>query len=165
MAQQPPAPPPPPPPPSSPPPGGPVYGSGAVSGARPGGVTANSVLLFVVGGIRALLYLIAVVAIIGVSGELSDFGVSGGAVAVGVVLALIALAAGVLQIVGGAQLLRMRRQGRVIGLSGTIVGLALALFGVLGGGGGAVVIGVLLLLGDVAIIVLLAQNSRYLTNP
>jgi hypothetical protein len=105
------------------------------------------------------------VAIIGVSGELSDFGVSGGAVAVGVVLALIALAAGVLQIVGGAQLLRMRRQGRVIGLSGTIVGLALALFGVLGGGGGAVVIGVLLLLGDVAIIVLLAQNSRYLTNP
>jgi hypothetical protein len=119
-----------------------------------------------VGGIRALLYLIAVVAIIGVSGELSDFGVSGGAVAVGVVLALIALAAGVLQIVGGAQLLRLRRQGRVIGLSGTSVGLALALFGVLGGsGGGAVVIGVLLLLGDVAIIVLLAQNSRYLTNP
>jgi hypothetical protein len=54
----------------------------------------------------------------------------------------------------------------VIGLSGTIVGLALALFGVLGGGGGgAVVIGVLLLLGDIAIIVLLAQNSRYLTNP
>jgi hypothetical protein len=129
-------------------------------------VTASSVLLFVVGGIRALLYLIAVVAIIGVSGELSDFGVSGGAVAVGVVLALIALAAGVLQIVGGAQLLRLRRQGRVIGLSGTIVGLALALFGILGGGGGgAVVIGVLLLLGDIAIIVLLAQNGRYLTNP
>lgn len=164
MAQQPPTTPPPPPPPPQPP-SGPGYGTGAPY-ARAGGVTAASVVLFVVGGIRSLLYLLAVVAIIGASGELTAFGVSGGQVAVGVFLALVALAAGILQIIGGASTLRLRRRGRTLALAGTIVGLSMALLAMFsGGGGGALVFGMLLIVGDIAIIVLLAQNSRHLVNP
>jgi hypothetical protein len=143
-----------------------VYGGPPTYGARPSGVTTASVLLFVAGGLGGLVYLIALVAILGASGQLSDFGVSGGLIGVFVVVALIGIAAAVLQITGGVHTLGLRRRGRALGLTGSIMGLALALLSVLGGGNAAaVIIAVMLLIGDVAIIVLLAQNGRYLTNP
>lgn len=161
MAQQPPPPPPPP-----PPAGGPVYGGVPAYGTRPGGVTTASVLLFVAGGLGGLVYLIALVAILGASGQLSDFGVSGGLIGVFVLVALIGIAGAVLQIMGGVHTLRLRRRGRALGLTGTIMGLVLALLSVLGGGNAlAVIIAVLLLIADITIIVLLAQSGRYLTNP
>jgi hypothetical protein len=169
MAQQPPAPPPPPPPPG-PPPGGPVYAGGPAYGARPSALTAAAVIMFVIGGLRTLIYLLGIILILGASGEISELagGGVGGLIAIAVVFALVAVVAGILQILGGTHTLRLRRRGRVLGLTGTIIGLALALYGLLTGGGGnagGVVISLLLLLGDIAIIVLLAQNSRYLTNP
>jgi hypothetical protein len=168
MAQQPPAPPPPPPPPGPPPPG-PVYGGGPAGTTRPSGLTASAVLLFVVGGMRLLFYILALIGLAVLSGQLEEIGVPGGAVFIGVVFIVLALAAGVLQIVGGAQTMRLRRRGSVFGFAGTISGLVVAAFALLTGGGAgstfALGVLVLLILGDIAIIVLLAQNSRFLTNP
>jgi hypothetical protein len=169
MAQQPPAPPPPPPPPPGPSPTGPVYGGGPAGTTRPSGLTAAGVLLFVVGGMRLLFYILALVGLAVLSGQLEELGVPGGAVFIGIVFIVLALAAGVIQIVGGAQTMRLRRRGRVLGLAGTISGLVVAAFALLTGGGGgsslALGILVLLIIGDIIIIVLLAQNGRYLTNP
>jgi hypothetical protein len=170
MAQQPPAPPPPPtPPPPGQPPAGPVYSGVPGYGARPAGVNTAGVLLFVVGGLRILFYLLALIGLAAVSGQLEAVGVPGGAVVIGIIVIVIALAAGVLQIMAGVQTRRLRRRGRVLGLVGTIIGLAVALLGLLTGGGAGNALGVivvaLLLIGDIAIIVLLAQSGRYLTNP
>jgi hypothetical protein len=168
MAQQPPAPPPPPPPPGPPPPG-PVYGGGPAGTTRPSGLTAAAVLLFVVGGMRLLFYILALIGLAVLSGQLEEIGVPGGAVFIGVVFIVLALAAGVLQIVGGAQTMRLRRRGSVFGFAGTISGLVVAAFALLTGGGAgntfALGVLVLLILGDIIIIVLLAQNGRFLTNP
>jgi hypothetical protein len=161
MAQQPPAPPPPPPPPTGP------YGGAPGYGIRPGGVTATSVLLFVIGGLRVVIFLISLIAVIGAGSELAGISGAGTFIGIAVVVVLIAIAAGVLQILGGANILRMRRRGRALGLTGTIIGIALGVLGLLSGssGGASILFAVLFLIGDIAVVVLLAQNARYLTNP
>jgi hypothetical protein len=163
MAQQPPAPPPPPPPPTGP------YGGAPGYGVRPGGVTTSAILLFVVGGLRVLIFLISLIAVIGAGDELAGIAGAGTFIGIAVVVVLIAIAAGILQIIGGANTLGLRRRGRVLGLTGTIIGMALGVLGLIGGStggsGSSVVFAVLFLIGDIAIIVLLAQNGRYLTNP
>jgi hypothetical protein len=161
MAQQPPAPPPPPPPPTGP------YGAGY--GVRPGGVTTSAILLFVVGGLRVLIFLISLIAVIGAGDELAGIAGAGTFIGIAVVVVLIAITAGILQIIGGVNTLRLRRLGRILGLTGTIIGIALGVLGLLGGSSGgsgsSVLFAVLFLIGDIAIVVLLAQNGRYLTNP
>jgi hypothetical protein len=168
MAQQPPPPPPPPPPPAQPP-GGPVYGGVPAYGARPSGVTAAAVVMFVVGGLRSVLGLIALIAVIGAGGQLSGIPGAGAFIGVAVIIVLITIGAAVLQILGGTHTLRLRRRGRAIGLTGTIIGLAIGVLGLVGGASdgqaGALVVTLLFIIGDVVIIVLLAQNGRYLTNP
>lgn len=162
MAQQPPAPPPPPPPPTGP------YGGTPGYGTRPGGVTTTSIVLFVVGGLRVIIFLISLIAVIGAGSELAGISGAGTFIGIAVVVVLIAIAAGILQIIGGANTLRLRRRGRVLGLTGTIIGIALGVLGLIGGasgGGTNVVFTALFLIGDIAIVVLLAQNGRFLTNP
>ncbi|HZB04804.1 MAG TPA: hypothetical protein VE737_10850 [Actinomycetota bacterium] len=167
MAQQPPAPPPPPPP--EPPPGGPVYSGRPAYAARPGGLTASAVLLLVVGGLRAVLALIGLIAIAGAGDQLAGIPGAGAAIGVAVVIVLIVVAAGVLQILGGVQILRLRRRGRPFGLTGTIIGLVVGLLGLVGsladGAGASAIFTILFLIADIVIIVLLVQNGRYLTNP
>jgi hypothetical protein len=171
MAQQPPAPPPPPPPPPppGPPPGGPVYSGGPAYATRPGGLTVSAVLLLVVGGLRAVLALIALIAIAGAGDQLAGIPGAGAAIGVAVVIVLIVVAAGILQILGGIQILRLRRRGRAFGLTGTIIGLVVGLLGLVGsladGAGASVIFTILFLIADIVIIVLLVQNGRYLTNP
>jgi hypothetical protein len=167
MAQQPPPPPPPPPP--LPPAGGPVYGGVPAYGARPAGVTAVSVLLFVVGGIRGVFALFALVVVAGAGGELAGIPGAGAFIGVAILVVLITVGAAVLQIIGGVHTMRLRRRGRALGLTGAIIGMAIGILGLVGGAsdgsGGTIVFAVLFLIGDIAIIVLLAQNARYLTNP
>jgi hypothetical protein len=163
MAQQPPAaPPPPPPPPSTGP-----YGGIPGYGVRPGGVTTSAILLFVIGGLRVLIFLISLIAVIGAGDELAGIAGAGTFIGIAVVVVLIAITAGILQIIGGVNTLRLRRLGRILGLTGTIIGIALGVLGLIGGAssGGSILFAVLFLIGDIAIVVLLAQNSRYLTNP
>jgi hypothetical protein len=138
-------------------------------GARPGGITAASVLLFVVGGLRGVFALIALVLVAGAGGELAGIPGAGAFIGVAIVIILITIGAAILQIIGGAQTLRLRRRGRVLGLTGTIIGLAIGVLGLIGGlsdgAGASVIFTILFLIGDIAIIVILAQNARYLTNP
>jgi hypothetical protein len=162
MAQEPPAPPPPPPPAPGP------YEAGYP--ARPSGVTTASVLLFVVGSLRSVLLLLTLIVVIGASGEISGLPGGGAAIGVAVVVVLIGMGAAVLQIIGGVGTMRLRRRGRTLGLAGSIIGIALGVLGLVSGASGgatgaAIVIAVLFLIGDIAIVVLLAQSSRYLTNP
>jgi hypothetical protein len=114
-----------------------------------------------------LFYVLSLIGLAAIRGQLEDIGVPGGAVAIGIFFVFIALVAGAIQIAGGVQTMRIRRRGRVLGLAGAISGLVVALLALLTGGGGgfAVVVLIVLLIGDIAIIVLLAQNARYLTNP
>ncbi|MGH2674921.1 MAG: hypothetical protein ACRDKA_11525 [Actinomycetota bacterium] len=165
MAQQPPAPPPPPPP----PPTGPYAGAPGYA-ARPGGVTAAAVLLFAVGGLRGLLMLLSLIVVIGASGDISGLPGAGAAIGIAVVVVLIGLLAAVLQIVGGVGTMQLRRRGRTLGLTGSIIGIALGVLALLGAASGgatavSVVIALLFLFGDIAIIVTLSQNGRFLTNP
>jgi hypothetical protein len=155
---------PPPPPPSYPPPPPPAPG-GQYPGARPGTVAGVGILLIILGSLRGLFALIAVIVVIGASDEITgDLG--GAALGIVIVALLITVAVGLLQILGGANTLRLRRRGFVLGLTGSVIGIVLGLLGLLGGGaeGLTIVINVLVLIGDIVAVVLLSQNSRYLTQ-
>ena len=133
-------------------------------------MTAVSVLLFVVGGLRGLFALFALVVVAGAGGELAGIQGAGAFIGVAIIVVLITVAAAVLQIIGGVHTMRLRRRGRALGLTGAIIGMAIGILGLVGGAssdgsGGTIVFAVLFLIGDIAIIVLLAQNARYLTNP
>ena len=163
MAQQPPAPPPP------PPPTGP-YGGAPGYAARPSGVTTASVLLFVVGGLRGALMLLSLIVVIGASGEISGLPGAGAVIGIAVVVILIGMLAAVFQIMGGVATMRLRRRGRALGVAGSIIGIIIGVLALVGGASGgttgvSVVINLLFLSGDIAILVLLSQSARYLTNP
>ena len=175
MAQQPPPAGPPPggygqPPGAPPPPGayGPGGGGYGAAGPRPGGLTAAAVLVFIVGGLRILFGLIALVAVLGATDEIAAFGASSGQV-VGVVAVavLITLAVAIVQILGGVAALRQRRRAFPLILAGCIAGIVIGLFGLVSGGGaaGGTLFAVLFLLVDIAAIVLTVTNKRYLINP
>jgi hypothetical protein len=159
MAQQPPAPPPPP----------PIPGLGA-PGRTPAPATTAAILLFTVGGVRALLALIGFVAVIGAGDELSDLDVEDVGVFVGIVVGvlIITVVAAVLQIIGGIHTLKLRPRGFALGLAGSIIGIVLGLLGFAGAASGAsnpagIVFGILLFIGDIVILVYLGQARRLVT--
>jgi hypothetical protein len=163
VAQQPPPPPPsyPPPPPPPPAPGW------QPAGTRPGGLSGAGILLIVLGGLRELFALIALVVVLAASDEFA--GVDDAEVAIGIIVValVIVIGVGLLQIFGGVNTLRLRRRGLVLGLTGSIIGIVLALLGLLSAGGTpavTIVVNLLVLIGDVIAVILLAQNGRYLTQ-
>jgi hypothetical protein len=128
-----------------------------------------AILLFTVGTLRGILMLIGLVAVAAASGELSELEGFGVFVRIFFVVALIGIAAAVLQIMGGVQTLQLRPRGFVLGLTGTIIGLVLGILslgGTVGGSGqtGSVVIIVLLSIGDVATLFYLGQARRFMTT-
>lgn len=154
----PPGPPPPPPPPE----GGPVpYGT------RPTPVTAAGVLLIVLGGLRELFAVIAIIVIIGAGGEIAGLEDAGAIIGVLVFAVLLTAAVGLLQILGGVNALRQRPLGRLLGSIGCAIGIGIALLGLIGGaaGGATVIVNILILIGDIAALVLLLQNGRHFTVP
>jgi len=159
---------PPPPPPSHPPPPPPPPAPGwQPAGTRPGGLSGAGILLIVLGGLRELFALIALVVVLAASDEFA--GVDDAEVAIGIIVValVIVIGVGLLQIFGGVNTLRLRRRGLVLGLTGSIIGIVLALLGLLSAGGTpavTIVINLLVLIGDVIAVILLAQNGRYLTR-
>jgi hypothetical protein len=136
-------------------------------GTRPTPVTTAGVVLIVLGGLREVFALIALIVIIGASEELA--GLEGAGAAIGILVFAILLTAGVglLQILGGVTVLRQRRRGMLLGIIGCAVGILLALLGLAGGasGGATLIINVLILIGDIVALVLVLQNGRHLTLP
>jgi hypothetical protein len=110
---------------------------------------------------------IAAIAVIGVSGEIAGLEGGGAVIGIAVFFLLLSAAVGLVQILGGVNVLRLRKLGRILGIVGCIVGAIIVLMGLLGGGATGLGLGiaVLLLIGDVVALVLLTQNSRYLTLP
>jgi hypothetical protein len=152
-----------PPPPPPPPAGGPA----PTYGARPANVTAAGVILITVGALRDLLAVIAAIAIIGLSGEIAGLEGGGAVIGIAVFFLLLSAAVGVVQIIGGTNVLRLRKIGRVLGIVGCAVGAIIVLMGLLGGGATGLGLGiaVLLLLGDIVGLVLVAQLGQHLTLP
>ena len=159
---------PPPPPPSYPPSPPPPPAAGwQPAGTRPGGLSGAGILLIVLGGLRELFALIALVVVLAASDEFA--GVDDAEVAIGIIVValVIVIGVGLLQIFGGVNTLRLRRRGLVLGLTGSIIGIVLALLGLLSAGGTpavTIVVNLLVLIGDVIAVILLAQNGRYLTQ-
>jgi hypothetical protein len=133
MAQYPPVPPPP--------------GS---SSARPGIVTAAAVLLFISGGLSALLGLIAIAG-----------GAALGDAARGVlaVFGIIFLAIGLLEIYAGVQVLALKERGRIIGIVIAALGALFALVRIVAAPGSGIV-GLAI---DGFILYALIQNASYFT--
>jgi hypothetical protein len=126
------------------------------------------VLLFSVGGVRGLLSLIGIFAVIAAGEELGDVDQAGLLIGVIIVVLAATVLAAVLQIMGGAHTLAMRRKGWALGLSGSIVGLVLGLLGFAGaasGGGNApgVIFTLVLFVGDIVCLVYLAQAGKMMT--
>lgn len=154
MAQQPPAPPPP-----------PALGPQA---QRPPAVTAAAVLLFVIGGIRALFGLLVLAALLSIAGD-SD--INGGLYALAILLTVLTLVAAGLQIAGGVGCLRTSQRGRSVALAGTVLGGGTRLLDLvvsasldLSIGGAATFIAILLIASDIIIIVTLLQNKDAFTR-
>src|SRR5919106_5266514 len=127
---------PPPPPPSYPPSPPPPPAAGwQPAGTRPGGLCGAGILLIVMGGLRELFALIALVVVLAASDEFA--GADDAEVAIGIIVValVIVIGVGLLQIFGGVNTLRLRRRGLVLGLTGSIIGIVLALLGLLSAGG------------------------------
>ena len=161
MTQPPTTPPGPPPPPPS------AGGPGPAYGARPASANAAGVILIIVGALRDLLAVIAAIAVIGVSGEIAGLEGGGAVIGIAVFFLLLSAAVGVVQIVGGVNVLRLRKLGRVLGIVGCAVGATLVLVGLLGGGATGLGLGiaVFLLLGDIVGLILVLQLNQHLTLP
>ncbi len=162
MAQQPPAAPPPAPPPPPPVPGAPIPGQ------RPTQATTAATLLFIVGGLRLLLGLIAAIVVMGAADRIGDEPDGGTLLAVVAVVLVVLLVAAALQIAGGRHTLAMRPRGFSLGISGTIIGLLLGVLGLAGAAQGNstplnILITVLLLVGDIVILMQLSQARRFMT--
>jgi hypothetical protein len=112
MAQQPPAPPQPPP----------------VASPRPPVVTTASVLLFVIGGLRAIFGLLGLVVILGATDVADE---QPGLYAFAIALVLVALVAAGLQIAGGVGTLRLRRTGFRLAIIGSVIGAGARLIDIL----------------------------------
>jgi hypothetical protein len=130
-------------------------------------VTGVSILLIILGGLRELFALIALIVVLAASDEFVGVDDAGVAVGIIVVALVIVVGVGLLQILGGVNTLRLRRRGMILGLTGSIIGIVLALLGLLSAGGTPAVtiaINVMVLIGDIIAVILLAQNGRYLTQ-
>lgn len=159
MAQQPPAPPPPP----------PIPGLGA-PGRAPAPATTAAILLFTIGGVRALLALVGFVAVIAAGDELSELDVDDVGLFVGILIGvlIIMVVAATLQIIGGVHTLKMRPRGLATGLAGSIIGVVLGVLSLAGAASGGsnpltVLMTILLLIGDIVILVYLGQARRLVT--
>ncbi len=130
-------------------------------------MTGVSILLIILGGLRELFALIALIVVLAASDEFVGVDDAGVAVGIIVVALVIVVGVGLLQILGGVNTLRLRRRGMILGLTGSIIGIVLALLGLLSAGGTPAVtiaINVMVLIGDIIAVILLAQNGRYLTQ-
>jgi hypothetical protein len=163
----------PPPPPSAYPP--PAYQPGYSKATRPGGVTAASVLLIILGALTAIG---GILIMVGGGAVAGTFG--GGFGGVIIVLGLLALAFAVFEIISGIKILGLNPGWRITGIVLCAVGGVFSLISLIGSfssgeaqfdpetfelssGGpniGGIVFNLIFLAAYVAVIVLLARNSR-----
>lgn len=130
-------------------------------------VTTAAVLLFVIGGLRALFGLLIFALLLGIS----DQDVDTALYALALVLTVVTMVAAGLQIAGGVGCLRMSRRGYKIALTGTLLGLGSRVIdlvvtaaGDIEVGGGTILIAILVIAADVVILVTLNQNKAAFTN-
>jgi hypothetical protein len=145
-------------PPAPPPPPG---AAGGYGGTRPGPVLAAIIMLFAVGGIQALLYLIGLFALFGVLGV-------GAIVYIAILITLILIAVGVFQIIAGMHALRGTARGQRLGVVSSAVGaglfllfLIISLANATVAVGGGLVFSVIFIAADIVIVVLLTQNKQH----
>jgi hypothetical protein len=155
--------------------------AGGYAPTRPGGVTAASVLLIILGVIACVFGVVALIGAAVLSGaEESDLPAAGfadladAAAGVVLVLGLVALAYGAVKLVSGIKVLKPNNGWRVAGIVFASLGAAfwvLSLIGSingdsngLGDGGtnaGGIVFSLLMLAANAIVIVLLARNGAY----
>lgn len=127
-------------------------GSTARSAARPAMVTAAAIILFVVGGLYALLGILVI------AGGSALGGDSGGAA---VLFGFLYAAIGAVAIYAGVQILGLRDRGRVIGLVVGGVGALLALISLFTG----VILAIIFLAAFGFVIYVLVTHVRYFSKP
>lgn len=141
-----------PPRPVAPPPLEQPLGSTAGPTTRPGMVTAAAIVLFVVGGLYALLGILVI------AGGSALGGDSGGAA---VLFGFLYAAIGAVAIYAGVQILRLRDRGRVIGLVVGGVGALLALISLFTG----VILAIIFLAAFGFVIYVLVTHARHFSKP
>lgn len=127
-------------------------GSTARPTTRPGMVTAAAIVLFVVGGLYALLGILAIAGGSALGGDLG-----GAAVLFGILYAAIGAAA----IYAGVQILGLQDRGRIVGLIVGGVGALLALISVFTGA----ILAIIFLAAFGFVIYVLVTHERYFSKP
>lgn len=102
----------------------PGHAPGGAPGGRPGQVTAAAVLLFVLGGLGILIWLLAFV------GSLAAASLISGLALILTIISLIGIAVAALQILAGVRVLGLQASGRTLGvvLSAILIVLAIIQF-------------------------------------
>jgi hypothetical protein len=130
-------------------------------------LTTASILLFVIGGLRSLIGLLAFTALLGVLDDDPNMGLF----ILAMLLTIATVVAGVLQITGGAGCLKATKRGYQLAIMGSVIGAGARLVDLVvssalevSSAGGVLVIALVLIAADILIIVTLTQNKESFTN-
>lgn len=99
----------------------PGYTSGGAPGGRPGQVTASAVILFVLGGLGVLFWLLAFIA------SLVGAGLIGAVALILTIISIVGIVVAALQILAGVRVLGLQASGRTLGVVLCAIGLVLAI--------------------------------------
>jgi hypothetical protein len=134
----------------------PGYAPGGVPGSRPGQVTAAAVILFVVGGLGLLLWLLALIASLSATGLIGDLAV------LLTIVSIVGIAIAGAQIYAGVGVLRLRTSAKTLAIVLSAITIVLQVLSLISG---FEVVGPIIWIAlNAAVIVLLQQNQHVFTR-